>query len=90
MVWDGFLSNVATALNITQGMAGIVCSLVATIIVDIITGIASRSGLAVIGSTIVGIIFFVAIEWFPQWTGAILGLVFGLIFAQGVAKTIYQ
>lgn len=89
LAWDLFLENVAVALNISSSMAGILCSLVSTAILDVILGVATESGLSVIIGSIIGIIFFVAVGWFPTWTGAILGIVFSVIFANAIRETIY-
>lgn len=89
MAWDLFLENVASALNITSGMAGIVSSIVGVAILDIILGVATESGIAVVIASILGVVFFVAVGWFPVWTGAIIGLVFSLIVANAIRETIY-
>ena len=89
MVWDLFLENVATALNIGSSTAGILCSLVSIAIVDLILGVATESGISIVVGSIIGIVFFVAVGWFPVWTGAIIGLVFSLIVANAIRETIY-
>lgn len=83
-MWEVFLSNAGVALNLTQSQAGIVMSLIFTGIVGTVAGIATRSGLALLAGMTIGIVFFTAIAWFPQWTGATLGVIFGYLFTREI------
>lgn len=83
-MFDLFLENVATALNTSTTGAGIILSLISIAILIAVIGIGSRSGMGILGSGVIGLVFFTAIEWIPRWTGAVLGIIFALMFAQEV------
>lgn len=83
-MWEVFLSNAGTALNLTASQAGIVLSLIFTGIASLVTGIGTGSGYGILGAGTIGIVFFTAVGWFPQWTGAILGIIFGYLFTREI------
>jgi hypothetical protein len=87
-LWEAFLTEVGTALNITVGQAGLVMSLISTAIIDAVIGIATGSGIAVVAVSVLSVIAFSAIGWFPLWTGAVVAIVFGIIFANSIREQI--
>lgn len=88
VLWENFLIEAGIALNITASQAGIVLSLIGTAIFDAVIGIASGSGVAVVVCSVIGVIAFSAIGWFPVWTGAVVAIVFGLIFMNTLRETV--
>lgn len=89
-MFDAFLSSVATAWNVTTSGAGIIMSILCTGFFIAVLATGSRSGKVVAPGAALGIIFFTAIEWFPTWTGAILAIVFGLLFAGSSTREILK
>lgn len=87
-LWELFLTEAGSALNITANQAGIVLSLIGTAIFDAVIGIGTGSGIAVVIASVLGIISFSAIGWFPVWTGAVIAIVFGVIFANAIKDQI--
>lgn len=88
VLWENFLIEAGIALNVTANQAGLVLGLIGTAILDAVIGIASGSGIAVVVASILGIIAFSAIGWFPVWTGAVIAIVFGLIFVNALREQI--
>lgn len=89
-MFDAFLESVATAIGSTSAQAGIILSLMWTAILDLVLGIATKSGMGVVVASVLSLVFFVAIGWFPVWTGAVLALVFALLFARDTISTIIK
>ena len=87
-LWETFLTEAGTALNITANQAGIVLSLIGTAIFDAVIGIGTQSGIAVLVCSVLSIIAFSAVGWFPVWTGAVVAIVFGILFANAVREQI--
>lgn len=84
IMWDTFLSNAGSAMNLTASQAGIVLSIIFTGLASLVSGIGTRSAIAVLGAGTLGMVFFTAVGWFPQWTGAILGIIFGYLFTREI------
>lgn len=89
-MFDGFLTSVSVAWGTTISGAGIILSIICIAFFIAVLAIGSGSGEVVAPGAALGIIFFTAIEWFPVWTGAILAIVFGLLFAKTATGTILK
>ena len=87
-MFDAFLTSVGGAIGTTAGEAGIILSLLGVAFFDVLVAVASGGRNAIVVSSIIGIVFFIAIDWFPAWSGAVLGLVFALIFTRETVNTI--
>lgn len=83
-MWEIFLANAGSAMNLTASQAGIVLSIIFTGIGALVSGIGTGSGYGVLGAGTLGMVFFTAVGWFPQWTGAILGIIFGYLFTREI------
>ena len=86
VAFSAYLEAVALALSVTSGEAGIMMSLFWVGLIDAIVGIGTGSGVAVVAVTSIGIIAFSALGWFPVWSGAVLAIVFGVMFANAVRE----
>lgn len=76
----------AAAWNMTAAMAALILSCLITAVAALCMGIASRSGVASLGSIILGVVVFTAMAWIPAWTGTIIALVGAALFIQIVRK----
>lgn len=79
VVWTQYLQNIADFMNTTPTQAGIIMSLMITIVLTLVVLIASRGKL---GSFVIipifdffCVLFFTFIGWFPTWTGSVIALV---------------
>ena len=86
VAFSGYLDAVAIAFSLTAGEAGIMMSLFWIAFIDALVGIGTGSGIAVVAVSAIGIIAFSAMGWFPVWSGAVLAIVFGLMFANAVRE----
>jgi len=89
-MFDGFLTSVSVSWGTTVSGAGIIMSVLCIAFFIAVLATATSSGEVVAPGAALGIIFFTAIEWFPVWTGAILAIVFGLLFAKTATGTILK
>jgi len=89
-MFEEFLLSVADSIGTTQAGAGIMLSVLLTGALDLVLGIATQHVYAIFGGTILGIVFFVVIGWFPVWTGAVLGIIFALLFASSTLDTVLR
>jgi hypothetical protein len=84
MIWETWLQNAATALEMTTSQAGIFLSLLFTmgLVVAVLIATRGKQAQASIGVVaLFGILIFTFMGWFPTWLGAGISLVVSLFIA---------
>lgn len=84
VIWSDWLTAIADAMEVTQTQAGIMISLIFTVMVLVVILIATRGRSAQI-STPIGalmmIILFTFMGWLPIWLGSVIALVLSIFTA---------
>lgn len=80
-IWNQYLTDVASFMNVTEAQAGTISALIFTVGVVLIALVATKGRNA---STIVPMVgffstlLFTYMEWFPVWTGTLIALVLAI------------
>lgn len=85
MIWEYWLQAVADTMHVELGEAGIIMSLLTTVFVVFVSLLVtkfSNFSLIVPIVSLVSILCFSYMGWFPAWTGSILALVFAYIISR--------
>lgn len=84
MAFEDFLANAAEVMGTTSTIAGIVLSLVISIMLLLIVAIATKGKAFEYTSLMMGLfttVLFTAMSWYPLWTGAVIALAISLLAA---------
>lgn len=84
VIWSDWLTAIADAMEVTQTQAGVMISLIFTILVVVIILIATRGKSAQItvpiGSLLMTVLF-TFMGWLPVWFGSVIALVLAIFIA---------
>lgn len=81
MLWETWIENVSMALSVSTTEAGIILSFIATVFVIVLVAVATRGEKIEILApimTLLSVLFFVYIGWFPTLLGSILAFIMAL------------
>jgi len=78
MIWQNWLYEVGIALGVSTIQAGILLSFIISIVLILITLIATKGKYAETVITVIGlfcVVLFTFMGWMPIWTGSIIGFI---------------
>lgn len=88
MIWSYWLHEAALVLELTDEQAGILLSLLISVLLALTFTVATkgkRAAEVMMGSLLVSVIIFTFMGWFPLWTGSVIGLILALLLARTVS-----
>ena len=91
MIWEDWLSHVASALGMSVSQSAIFLSFIITAMMIITVLIASKGRGAEITTPITAlimIILFTFMGWLPIWTGSVIALILSLFLGMRIAKMV--
>lgn len=80
-IWNQYLTDVASFLNVTVTEAGTISALIFTMVMILIALSATKGKQATTIIPIIGFfssLFFTFLGWFPTWTGTMIALVLAI------------
>lgn len=87
-MWTDWLTSASSAMGTTVTEAGIILSLVFTIVIVLVCVLGSSSKSQVItvplGATL-GVVLFTFMGWFPLWTGSVLALILAIFLGKTIS-----
>lgn len=88
VVWSDWLLSASVAMNVTQVEAGVILSLLFTLVLLIIVVVGSKGKSLEITtplSTLLGLVFFIFLGWLPLWTGSAIALVVAIFLGKSIS-----
>jgi hypothetical protein len=81
-MFEDFIRQVASMMGTTSTLAGIVMSLILTVILLLLVAVATKGKAFEYVSLMIGLlstVMFTAMSWYPIWTGAVMALGIALL-----------
>jgi hypothetical protein len=88
VVWSDWLLSASVAMGTTQTEAGIILSLIFTLVIIVIIVIGSKGKSLEITTplgALVGLVLFIFMGWLPVWTGSAIALVVAIFLGKVIS-----
>ncbi len=89
VIWANWLTAISSAMGVTQVEAGIMISLIFTILSIFVVLIATKGkkpGEPIMFTALFFTVLFTFMGWYPVWVGSVLSLVVALLIASFVSR----
>ncbi len=88
VVWSDWLLSASVAMGVTQTEAGVIMSLLFTLVILVVVVVGSKGKSLEITAplaSLIGLVFFIFLGWLPLWTGSAIALVVAIFLGKSIS-----
>lgn len=88
VIWSDWLNSASLAMEVTATQAGVIMSLIFTVVIIIVIVIGSKGRALAISTplgAVLGVLLFTFLGWLPLWTGSVLALVLAIFLGKTIS-----